>query len=565
MLILILQFCGIVVPLLGVVAMLQNNSRSESAVRLMLASIGCAVLNSGCLLMESASSEASAGMALKFQYLGNALFYSFFIAFLLSYQHIRVPRAVFWGWGIFETVVVIIYWSDFLQERFIGHFNFIRDNTFHVFRAEVMQSPLYLFRCVCLIVLLTVGLCYTVVLMLRTKPLAERMNLGRLIGAQLIIVAALLYQISAQPRFDCTSLCNSLAMLSVVISMLTDGFFGVTDFGHEWVFAQMPNAYIITDNLYGYLDANDRAKELYPELARLHQGAVIPKTLAAVFTENDVQYRIGDHVYSKKITEIRHRGMIVGYGALLMDMTEEERHAAFLRDFNTQLQNKVDAKTEHIRQMQNSIITGMASVVESRDNSTGGHINRTSSVVHIFAQHLAAHSDEEGMDFPPRFLHNVAKAAPMHDIGKIAVDDQILRKPGRFTDEEYAIMKSHAAEGAKMLVKVLREVDDTDFVRIAINVAHFHHERWDGKGYPDALSGTDIPLEARIMALADVFDALVSKRCYKEAFTFDRAFTIIEESLGTQFDPALGKIFLECRPELEAFYTSLDEEPAQPA
>jgi response regulator RpfG family c-di-GMP phosphodiesterase len=201
--------------------------------------------------------------------------------------------------------------------------------------------------------------------------------------------------------------------------------------------------------------------------------------------------------------------------------------------------------------VQDSIITGIASVVESRDNSTGGHINRTSAVVNIFAHKLLEHP-ELGLD--DAFLKNVTKAAPMHDLGKVAVDDVILRKPGRFTDEEYAKMKEHSAEGARVLSKVLAEVDDEAFVRIAINIAHFHHERYDGKGYPDGLCGEEIPVEARIMALADVFDALVSKRCYKEAFNYDKAFLIIEEGLGTQFDPVLGKLFIDCRSELEKYY-----------
>lgn len=150
------------------------------------------------------------------------------------------------------------------------------------------------------------------------------------------------------------------------------------------------------------------------------------------------------------------------------------------------------------------------------------------------------------------------KVAPMHDLGKVAVDDVILRKPGKFTDEEYNMMKSHSAEGARMIRKVLAEVDDAAMMEAAVNVAHFHHERWDGKGYPEGISGETIPMEARIMALADVFDALVSKRCYKEAFGFDRAFNIIEEGLGTQFDPVLGKLFLECRPELEKLYIEME-------
>ena len=130
------------------------------------------------------------------------------------------------------------------------------------------------------------------------------------------------------------------------------------------------------------------------------------------------------------------------------------------------------------------------------------------------------------------------KAAPMHDLGKIAVDDAILRKPGRFTPEEFEKMKAHAAEGARIVHEILKGTDDEDFQRIAENVAHYHHERWDGSGYPDGLKGEEIPLEARIMAIADVYDALVSKRVYKESMSFEKADAIIMEGMGTQFDKA---------------------------
>ena len=191
-------------------------------------------------------------------------------------------------------------------------------------------------------------------------------------------------------------------------------------------------------------------------------------------------------------------------------------------------------------------------MVESRDNSTGGHINRTSDCVKIFVEKLRRVPEYSNLS--DSFCDSVIKAAPMHDLGKIAVDDAVLRKPGRFTDEEYEIMKKHSAEGARIVESVLTEVEDMEFKKIAINVAHYHHEKWDGSGYPEKIKGEEIPLEARIMALADVFDALVSKRCYKDSFSYDKAFQIINESLGTHFDPKLGRVFVECRNELENLY-----------
>ncbi len=210
-------------------------------------------------------------------------------------------------------------------------------------------------------------------------------------------------------------------------------------------------------------------------------------------------------------------------------------------------------KSRKIVAIQDSVIRGMAVMVESRDNSTGGHINRTSDCVKVFVEKLRGTESYGGLS--ESFCRNMIKAAPMHDLGKIAVDDAVLRKPGKFTDEEYAIMKLHSSEGARIVENVLKEVDDEEFKRIAVNVAHYHHEKWDGSGYPTGISGEAIPLEARIMAFADVFDALVSRRCYKDSFSFDKAFSIIEESSGSHFDPELEKIFRECRNDLQNLYS----------
>lgn len=221
------------------------------------------------------------------------------------------------------------------------------------------------------------------------------------------------------------------------------------------------------------------------------------------------------------------------------------------------LEGQLEARTIHIKYIQEMMVIGMATMVESRDLSTGGHIKRTSMVVRIFSQKLAGELD----GLPKSFLDMVIRAAPMHDLGKISVDDRVLRKQGRFTPEEYDEMKKHSAEGSRIVKQILEGVEEPKFVEIASNVAHYHHEKWDGSGYPDGLSGEEIPIEARIMALADVFDALVSKRFYKEAYSYDKAFEIIEDSIGTHFDPELGRIFLKCRPELEALYDSVCNDP----
>jgi len=240
-----------------------------------------------------------------------------------------------------------------------------------------------------------------------------------------------------------------------------------------------------------------------------------------------------------------------GYIITFNDDTENRKYIKLLDNYNEDLRLEVEKKTQHIVSMHDNLIMSLAMMVESRDNSTGGHIKRTSEGVRILIDEIV----KEGvLDLSPEFCRNVIKAAPMHDLGKIAVDDAVLRKPGRFTDEEYEMMKKHSAEGARVIHEILLNTDDEQFKTIAENVAHYHHERYDGSGYPEKLKGEQIPIEARIMAIADVYDALVSKRVYKEAFDFEKANNIILEGMGTQFDPKLKEAYINARPRLEKYY-----------
>lgn len=546
-----IQSIGIFIPFAGIVALLRRDQFGKSSVRLLLASLGCMIMNCGYLLFIISDDGSAAMTSLKVEYLGSTLFYFFFVLFLLSYLKLNIPKIIVSIWAAFECVIAAIYWEDTLRVLLFGKLTFAANNI-GCMTVQIEQSTLYLIRYCILCMILFAGLLYGIYRMFQAKITSERHNLAKLVGAQFVVLMSLVFQLLVNPVVNIVPLFSALSILSVVISVHTDGFFGVTDWGHEWVFQRMDTAYIIVDSLYGYLDANSSAKALFPELETARNGEMVSGELHSVFLSNEDTQEIDGKFYDKQVNEITNNGIIVGYSMLLQDITAQQEHTKLVERYSTQLETEVAEKTRHIQLVQDSIITGIASVVESRDNSTGGHINRTSAVVKILTARLLENPE---FDFPKTFLENVTKVAPMHDLGKVAVDDVVLRKPGKFTDEEYAKMKTHSAEGARVLQKVLAEVDDELLRQTAVNVANYHHERWDGKGYPEGLTGKAIPAEARIMALADVFDALVSKRCYKEAFSFDEAFRIVEEGLGTQFDPELGKVFLACRPELEELYS----------
>lgn len=200
--------------------------------------------------------------------------------------------------------------------------------------------------------------------------------------------------------------------------------------------------------------------------------------------------------------------------------------------------------------LQKSLISAMAELVENRDENTGGHIQRTSLYVEIIARKLQKNEKYKKV-LTDDYIANMVIASPLHDVGKIHVPDMILNKPGKLDADEFGVMKKHAAWGGSIISRIEESTGDIEYLNIAKEMAEFHHERMDGNGYPYGMTGEEIPLCARILAVADVFDALVSKRCYKEPMPVDKAFKIIEEETGNHFDSDIAKAFLDSRAEVE--------------
>lgn len=227
----------------------------------------------------------------------------------------------------------------------------------------------------------------------------------------------------------------------------------------------------------------------------------------------------------------------------------------YKENLEAELIEKNRALQEHNEKMlklQDDVIFGMANLIESRDGETGEHVKRTSA----YATMIAKAAREQGVYadvLTDEYIERLGKVAPLHDVGKIAVPDSVLMKPGRLTEEEFEQIKIHATKGKQIIEEFFENIEDKEYVEMAGDVAGYHHEKWSGEGYAAKLTGDDIPLAARIMALADVFDALISKRRYKEAYSYDKAFSIIEESAGTHFDPKLAKVFISIRKQIEEF------------
>jgi putative two-component system response regulator len=216
-----------------------------------------------------------------------------------------------------------------------------------------------------------------------------------------------------------------------------------------------------------------------------------------------------------------------------------------LQDNNTHLEYLVAERTQQLSKMQDATIMAMASLAETRDNETGNHIRRTQNYIKALAQHLSDH---------PRFakvlttenIELLYKSVPLHDIGKVGIPDHILLKPGKLTSDEFEIMKLHTVYGRDTILTVEKYLGGSnDFLTFAREIAFSHQEKWDGSGYPENLVGEQIPVSARLMAVADVYDALISKRVYKPAFTHEEAAGIMKKGRGNHFDPDILDAFFQ--------------------
>lgn len=230
-------------------------------------------------------------------------------------------------------------------------------------------------------------------------------------------------------------------------------------------------------------------------------------------------------------------------------MIQRIKRTLELEEYRKILENVVETQVQHITQLQHEIIITMANLIESRDGTTGGHIKRTSAYTEFFVKKIQEKGIYEEIN-NGQYRSYLRKGAPMHDIGKITISDVILQKPAAFTQDEFEIMKTHAEAGGRIIEENMGRIADPEFVEIARDMAAYHHEKWNGNGYPKGLKGEEIPLCARIIAIPDVFDALVSKRQYKEGMSVEDALSIMKKERGTSFDPALLDIFVDAKEEL---------------
>lgn len=237
-------------------------------------------------------------------------------------------------------------------------------------------------------------------------------------------------------------------------------------------------------------------------------------------------------------------------------MLQRVKRSIDLEDFKKIQQQQIQLQNYRIGQLQQDFITMMANIIESRDGTTGKHVQRTAEYTSYLIKKLL----KKGLyakELTHELQKNMYRAASLHDIGKIKISDRILQKNGKLTPEEYEEIKTHSQIGSDLIHKGLNTVEEPDFIHVACDMACCHHEKWNGTGYPKGLKEKEIPLSARILAIVDVFDALVSKRAYKESMSLEEAYEIMEKDRGQYFEPELFDVFFEDKEELDKFRATL--------
>ncbi len=527
---------------------------------------GVLVVNMGYMQMINADTLKMALFANQVIYLG-ASFCPFFlfmcIADLCKTQVKRIYQAFFVLYGAlifaFSSTVGVIdgYYKSVYLVQENGISRLVKD-----------YGPLHTLYPVDLLIVMLSAI-YIVVKAIKRKKDVSIINSVGMIVILAVDNFAYLAEKIFKADFDLIPFMYVFSEIAILYFLRRISLYDVSSISADSMIDNEEFGFVLFDNKLRYLGADETAKNWFPEIRNWDMDAVVSnigdsrllKQMSLWINHEDNSEAI--HVQcNDSILEVRHGVLRENHRtnvhiAYLKDDTKQQEYTKLIEEYNDNLEREVQKKTEKLRSVQSDIILSMASIVENRDSNTGGHIARTSDIIKIFVRHLRDNCSFKEAD--KDMARCIIKAAPLHDFGKIGIPDSVLNKPGRFEPEEYEKMKEHSAKGAVIVEKILKHSEDYKFRNIAINVAHYHHEKWDGSGYPKGLKAKEIPFEARVMALADVFDALVSKRVYKESFSYDKAFSIIEESCGSHFDPELCVEFLKCRPQLEELYNSYED------
>ena len=554
-------------------------SRRGSNTLEILISVCVMLSNIGYFILSCSRNLQEAVLANSLSYLGGVFLPLLIVYVLIDYSDSKIPM---WFSISMLLINIVIFLSTMLTDRlpfFYSSVKFIPGDHSHLIKEP---GTIYYIRYIVLAVEVGLAAFFTILTYLGKRSASFRIMMiyaGSLLGVLLVYLARYIFSM----KYDLIPFFYLICTLLLDYVVARSTIYNVNLSVQEKIDELSTYGYLVFDRKFRFVGSNSASEKFFPEIKNVRiDSKIIAKdyalkdllkwvvktaTEAAEEKKTQGKYKKAITINDKNPSERRfletemsfiHFGLenhVSGYLVEITDITEQHNMIETMSWKGESLKREVEKQTKKAKSMQMSTILGMAAMIESRDNSTGGHINRTSECVALFVNRLRQLDD---YNMSESYWDAVINAAPLHDLGKITVDDAILRKPSGLTEDEYEQMRKHAENGAKIMSKVLEDVDDKEFVNVATNVAHYHHEKYNGTGYPDRLRGENIPFEARIMALADVFDALASHRYYKEPMSYDEAFEILRQELGHHFDPHLGRIFISLKKEIIILYESFE-------
>ncbi len=381
-----------------------------------------------------------------------------------------------------------------------------------------------------------------VFIMIKQGMRADKASFWRMFKVFLVNVISMVPYLTEKiigTKYEFMPIGLAFSSITLMYFVYVDKIYDISDAAHQYVFASVDSGLIILDKRDGFRGTNSIAKELFPELGGLQIGdklTNVSDTLANILKGKTTEFTYFDCIYESNAKPIFEEDRKVGTVIWLSDVTTRREYMDLVKNYQSELEREVDIQTKKVedrnkkvRQMSLQMVETLANAIDAKDQYTNGHSSRVMEYSVMIARKMGM--DEESIE-------KLRYKGLLHDIGKIGVPDEILKKMGKLTDDEYHIIQSHTVKGGNIL-------KNTTMIPGAEDVARHHHERYDGHGYPDGLKGEEIPIEARIVGIADAFDAMNSNRIYRRALTKEKIRNEFVLGRGSQFDPDLLDIFLE--------------------
>lgn len=534
-----IQYIGIIILIIELVY-IAHQWTSNQQMTLMIF-VGSTLINFVGYLFELQSvNKENALLAVKFSYLGKPYIVLCLFLFVYDYCKVKIPKILT---NILISISVGIMFLVFSCERYNLYYKKIDYTHEGVFPHLVLEHGIVYKLYSLLMFIYTICIIYTCLKHYFTvEDKVKEKQLGYIVAMSAVTVLCyIVFLAKLTYGYDTTILGYLVSTFLLMLSIFRYNLFDTLSLAKDSAIDNFADAIVVLDASEKLIYYNMPAKIIYPQLASYQYINAVRDI--KMHSEQNSKIYVKENVYAVISRDIVHNDYVCGKMYVINDVTDSY-------NYTIRLQKDVSEKTKEIVKIQHSVIASFANMIEARDDVTGQHIKRTRAYVEIIAKELMKNPEYKDI-LTDEYVSKIIDAAPLHDIGKISIPDYILKKQGKLTNEEFDIIKTHPEVGAAIINETLSEVEENEYLCIARDMAHYHHEKWNGTGYPCGLEGEDIPLCARIMAIADVYDALRSKRSYKEGFSKEKSKDIILESSGSHFDPKIVEAFMANIEEIE--------------